>query len=116
MDVYEVPSRRGCNQYMGRSTVKQTILLSEQAAPFEKKWRLSREQRPPQYQKLGDAAIGEFFCRELFAVWKIHQNLRAITSIMIHKVWSHVARKNTVEKGSPASAHMAPGQVTEPVY
>ena len=42
----------------------------------------------------------------------IYQNLRAITSIMIHKVWSQVARKNAIEKGSPASAHMAPGQVT----
>lgn len=49
-------------------------------------------------------------------LWKIHQNLRAITSIMIHKVWSHVARKNPVEKGSPVSAHMALGQVTEPFY
>lgn len=65
----------------------------------------------PLYQKLGDAAITEFFAQEFYVVWKICQNLRAVTAIMIHKVWPLVTRNNIVEKGSPVSAHIAPEHV-----
>lgn len=39
--------------------------LCGQEFGIQDKWRLSQEQRPPQYQKLGDAAIREdFFAKE----------------------------------------------------
>lgn len=84
--------------------------LCKQEAGIHDRWRFSQKQRPPQHQKLGDAAVQEedLFTEYLYVVWKLGQNLRAVTSIMIHKLWTCVAGSNTVGKGNAVPAHVAP--------